>query len=158
MLRLDYHLAKLGTGFNGRSEKLGTDECRAALDVEIKELQLRPGEVDQFHAGLSEILHNADGEPMFVRFKPLQLAKKIEGATVKLRDTNSDSELVLQDCNLARVRIEGLPASGVEVTLQVQLHPEAGDADWLAGRLNERIHVAIECQGYGEQMSLGEAA
>ena len=157
MLEIKLRDAKLGTGYNGRSEMSGPDEVNPGLDITVKNVFLKADEVDQFVTGFSTRFFNENKEPQLTRVYPVVLKDKIEGATVVFKD--GAKKLKLTDCKICKVNFVPAMDCVTKISFQLQFHPKPGEADWLMTRLRKEVQVSIVCEQYNTQTDLtGEAA
>lgn len=151
MLQLSPRPAKFGPSFNGRSEKQG-DDSDLAIDIALSDIALDKQELGEFDENLPGALYNGGDIPRLAKFKPLEMAEKIEGATVQLIDGTEMLELT--DCKLAKLRFTALAGGKAMLAVQVQHHPKAEEMDWIGQRLRHPISVALAVQGYNEQADI----
>ena len=157
MLKISFHSAKFGSGYNGRSEMSGPEEVNPGLDITLKNLFLKKDEVDQLVTGFSERFFNANNQPQLTRVYPIVLKDKIEGAIVIFKD--GKEKLKLPDCKVGKFTFVPVLDAVTKASFQIQFNPQPGEADWLMVRLRQEIQVSLECEQYNAQRDLmGEAA
>lgn len=164
MLTLAKRTAKIGNAINTRAEMHGEDSV-TALDIPLTDIMLDARELNAImrepHA--HNVLFDQSGvamggrivQPVFQHIKPLQLAEKIEGASIVITHGIDNQELRLVNINLAKVRLEPCVGGLTAMSCTVQCTPDldAGIASLLE-RLNSTVEVEIDCGEFGKQQDL----
>lgn len=157
MLSISSRAAKLGSGYNGRSEMSGPDEISPGMDITVKNAHLDKTEVNQFVPGFAERFFDEGGQPLLSKVYPIVLKGKIKGAAVTISDDGEPLELT--DVSIQKVTFTPIMEGITKVSFQLQFHPQPGEVDWLMHRLRQDIEVSLECEQYGAQKDImGEAA
>jgi hypothetical protein len=142
-LSLRMMACKLGGHVNVRVERHGDDDV-PACDITIAGLMLKASE---FNLLVDDDAYDAlwcaddDGkpnveEPLFKRFKPLQLKDKYAECTAEFVLGLEEAEIALKDITIARIRFEPQVGGLVQTSVQLQCTPPAEDMAKLIAFLN----------------------
>lgn len=159
MLKLDRREAKIGSSINTRTQIHG-EENVTALDIPIKGVALSPEELGfvmlnpRAHKLLYTKKKGRPDQPIWGKlFGALPFRNKVKGATVTLYIGRKPLKLI--DVNLTKGRLETLEGGTTHWHFTVQCTPDLDESiEALLGRLNTKVDIAIDCQGYGEQDEL----
>lgn len=126
---------KIGSSINIRAEHHG-DEDVPACDIAIDGLMLKR---DEFNALVGDehaydALWSVDkkdkpilDEPLFKRFKPLQLRDKFDECSAVLELGLNETEIELSDISIARIKFEPQVGGLVQTSVQLQCSPPVED-------------------------------
>jgi hypothetical protein len=151
-LTLDRRPGELGKSLNGRTEMHG-DESVPACDVTLSGLLLAREEIDALlgRGSYSQIFTNRMNSGMstpepsdFVRKSktPFELDGKFEDCRVVLYVGMDLDELVLDPCDIAKIKYEPQVGGLTHVSVQVQCTP---DSD-IAAELFAHLDTEVECE------------
>jgi hypothetical protein len=160
---LDKRLCKLD-GINVRSEMHGDDPV-TAIDIHFSDVMLTSEELNHIirepHA--SNVLFDDSGvgmggrvkQPVFLHIKPLQLADKIEGCTVRITHGVEAKLMEFAGVRLSKVTLEPRVGGMTSMGVQVQSTPDLDErmSDLLA-LLNHNVELELDLGEFGKQQQL----
>ncbi|HXC41136.1 MAG TPA: hypothetical protein VN667_19545, partial [Burkholderiales bacterium] len=99
-----------------------------------------------FHPQLRLMLFNPDGEVRFPMMGAVSWAGQFNSMAVRI-SPNEPGERRFNSAKLKSFVFEPQRGFKVKVTLSAQIHPQAGDPDFLAECLHEDVPIQIEAMG-----------
>lgn len=140
----------IGASINVRTELHG-EEPVPAFDLPLTGLMIEAEELNSLleepHA--HRLLFNVRSggklsEPVFRALKPLQLEHKFEGCRVTILFGANRKDLVIEDCTVAKVKLEPQAGGLTMLSCVVQTSGHAADLNRLVEKMKGEIDVEIE--------------
>lgn len=152
--------AKIGNAIQSRAELHGEDSV-TAIDIALTDIMLSRDELNEImrEPAASAALFNGTEdkllEPLFKHIRPLQLAEKIEGASIVITHGVEAETIRLAPVKLAKIKPEPKIGGMTAMSCTVQATPDLDeDLAHLLGRLNSSVEAEIDGGQFGAQQEL----